>query len=138
MKHLITSALVVFLLFTSSCKKEAGGGGTSTIQGKVFASYYNKNFTLKAASGFAGDIDVYIIYGDEYSFGDRTRTSYDGAYQFKYLRPGKYRVFAYSKDSTGAYKNQANQFAPDIAVVKPVEVTKGKETVEVPQINIIQ
>ncbi len=122
----------------NSCKKEAGEGGTSHIQGRVYAKYYNKNFSTMSAAGYAPDIDVYIIYGDEHSYGERVRTSYDGAFEFKYLQKGKYKVFAYSKDSTGAYTNHVNQYAPDIAILKEVEITKNKQTIELEDIQIVQ
>jgi len=128
----------VCLLCFSDCKKEAGEGGTSFIQGKVYAKYYNKNFSVLADSGYAPDIDVYIIYGDEFSYSDRLRTSYDGSFEFKYLRKGNYKIFALSRDSTGTYKNQVNQFSPDIAVTVEAQINKSRERVEVKQIDILQ
>ncbi|MFY9308379.1 MAG: hypothetical protein WAQ28_04935 [Bacteroidia bacterium] len=130
--------LLSFLLLFNSCKKEAGEGGTSHIKGRVHADYYNKNFSTLSASAYAPDIDVYIIYGDEHSYGDRIRTSYNGAFEFKYLQKGKYTIFAYSKDSTGAYSNHVNQYAPDKAIIKEVEITNNKQTIELEDIEIVQ
>ena len=130
--------LTGILLTFNACKKEAGEGGSSSIKGKVYATYYNKNFSVQASEGYAPDIEVYIIYGDEFSYGERIRTSYNGAYEFKYLQQGKYTIFAYSKDSTGAYTNHVNQYAPDIAIIKNVEITKNKQTVEIEDIQIVQ
>ena len=130
--------LIGLLLFGSSCKKEAGVGGTSHIKGKVYARYHNKNFSVLADSGYAPDVDVYIIYGDESTYGERQRSAYDGSYEFKYLEKGSYKIYAYSKDSTGAYRNFINQYAPDIAVIKEVEITKRKQTITVPDIHIAQ
>ncbi|MES2285334.1 MAG: hypothetical protein V4547_06560 [Bacteroidota bacterium] len=127
-----------FLLLFNSCKKEAGEGGTSSIKGKVYAKYYNKNFTVLADSAYAPDIDIYIIYGDDFSYGERKRTSYNGTYEFKFLQKGSYKIFAYSRDSTGAYRNLVNQYANDLAVIKEVEITKNKQTVEVLDINVLQ
>lgn len=121
-----------------SCKKEAGEGGTSSIRGKVYSKYYNKNFSVLADSGYAPDTDVYIIYGDDFSFGDRQKTSYDGSYEFKYLQKGNYKVYAYAEDSTGAYSNHVNQYAPDIAIIKDVSITKNRQKVEVEDIHIVQ
>ena len=126
------------LIMLGSCEKEAGEGGSSNIRGKVYAKYYNKNFSILASQGYAPDIEMYIIYGDDFSYGERIRTSYDGAFEFKYLQKGKYKVFAYSKDSTGAYSNHVNQYAPDIAIVKEVEITKNKQTIELEDIQIVQ
>ena len=135
-KQILYTICLVFLL--AACKKEAGPGGTSSIKGKVYAKYYNKNFTILADSAYAPDLDVYIIYGNEFSYGKRVRTSFDGSYEFKYLRPGSYKIFTYSKDSTGSYKNQANSYSPDVAVVKLVDITKNKQVKEVPDINVVQ
>ncbi|MDO9184596.1 MAG: hypothetical protein Q7W13_01195 [Bacteroidia bacterium] len=127
-----------FLLIFNSCKKEAGEGGTSFIKGRVYAKYYNKNFTVLADSAYAPDIDIYIIYGDEFSYGERKRTSYNGTYEFKYLQKGTYKIFAYTRDSSGTYRNLVNQYANDLPVIQEVEITKRKQTVEVPDINILQ
>lgn len=135
--HLLLFSIVFLLLF-NSCKKEAGEGGTSFIKGRVYAKYYNKNFTLLADSAYAPDIDIYIIYGDEFSYGERKRTSYNGTYEFKYLQKGTYKIFAYTRDSTGTYRNLVNQYANDLPVIQEVEITKNKQTVEVPDINILQ
>lgn len=129
---------IAFLLLLNSCKKEAGEGGTSFIKGRVYAKYYNKNFTLLADSAYAPDIDIYIIYGDDFSYGERKRTSYNGTYEFKYLQKGTYKIFAYTRDSTGTYRNLVNQYANDLPVIQEVEITKNKQTVEVPDINILQ
>ena len=91
---LILSVLIV------SCSKEAGEGGTASIKGKVYGDYYNKSFTTFYGSSYVPDKDVYIIYGDDASYGERVRTSYDGSFEFKYLRKGDYKVFVYSIDST--------------------------------------
>jgi len=126
------------MIFAVSCKKEAGEGGISHIKGNIHATYYNKNFSVAADSGHAPDIDVYIIYGNNTTFGERQRSNYDGSYEFKYLEKGTYRIYAYSKDSSGTWKNQVNQYAPDVAVIKEVKITKRKETVVVPEIRIVQ
>jgi hypothetical protein len=125
-------------LLLNSCKKEAGEGGTSFIKGRVYAKYYNKNFTLLADSAYAPDVDIYIIYGDEFSYGERKRTSYNGTYEFKFLQKGTYKLFAYTRDSSGTYRNLVNQYANDLPVIQEVEITKNKQTVEVPDINILQ
>lgn len=134
----IPAFLIWIILLFSSCKKGAGEGGTSSIRGKVYAKYYDKIFYALIDSAYAPDVDMYIIYGDEFTFGERQRTAYDGSYEFKYLRNGSYKIYAYSRDSTGAYKNQANQYSPDVAIIESVEVTKRGQVVEVPEIHILQ
>lgn len=122
----------------SACKKGAGEGGDSTITGKVYAKDYNSSFNTLLGQYYEKEEDVYIIYGDDVSIGDRTRTSFDGTYQFKYLRPGKYKIFAYSKDSSGAYKNQVNVNAPKKPVFKEVEITKSGSEVKVSDLVILK
>lgn len=128
--------LFVSVLFLA-CKKEAGEGGDSTIEGRVHVQDYNASFTSLNGEFSAVEEDVYIIYGNDVSFGDRVRSSYNGMYSFKYLQPGKYRIFAYSKDSTGRYKNQVNLNAPKKAVIKEVEITKSKQVVKAEDIVIL-
>jgi hypothetical protein len=121
-KGLIFSTLIVLLL-VSSCAKDAGEGGSSSIKGKVWGKYYNKTFTSLIGEAYAPKKDVYIIYGDDASYGDKQETCYDGSFEFKYLRKGKYKVYAYSLDTT--LTNPATQFA----VIAEVEITKNGETV---------
>ena len=84
------------MLLISSCAKPEGEGGTSTIQGKVYAYDYNGSGVLQEEF-YAADENVYIIYGDEDNYyDDRYETSFDGSYRFQYLRPGTYTVFVYS------------------------------------------
>jgi hypothetical protein len=126
-----------FLLVFSSCKKEAGQGGTSTIKGKVYANYYDKSFYILKASSYAPDVDVYIIYGGQSTYGDHQKTSYDGSYEFKYLRSGSYKIYTYSQDTTGKYNFTLNIYAPLLPEIKDVEITKRKQTVELPDLNVI-
>jgi len=123
---LLLAGLTVFLL---SCEKDPGEGGKSTIYGKVYVKDYNSTFTILQEEYYGPDIWVYIIYGDDRDYSDRILTSYDGTYEFKYLRPGTYHVYAYSKDST----LQTNALLP---VIRDVEVPKKKQEVEVEDIVI--
>lgn len=128
MKKIFTA---VFILSTlASCKKEAGEGGDSTIKGNVKVQSYDANFTFLKEEYPAQEGDVYIIYGDDQVFGDDTKTDFQGNYEFRYLREGKYKVYAYSKDSANPQSDKK------LAVIKEVEITKKKQTVEVPQIII--
>lgn len=89
---------ILFISFLQACKKEAGPGGTGVIKGKVLVNEYSGTIPT-GVSWDGADIDVYIIYGGENSFyDDRIRTSYDGSFEFRYLRKGNYKIFVYSKD----------------------------------------
>ena len=126
-----TPVLAGILIMMVSCTKEPGTGGNSSIYGKVQVHDYNSTFTVLQGEYAAQDADVYIVYGDdERSYSDRTRTNPDGVYEFKYLRPGKYTIYVYSKDSTLASPSGT------IAVQQTIEITKKKQEVEVPEILI--
>jgi hypothetical protein len=134
-RSLLVVALVILsqIIIISSCKKEAGEGGSATIHGKVFAKYFNQTFTNLISTGYAPEVDVYIVYGDDQSFGNRTRSNYDGTYEFKYLRPGHYKVYVYSKDSTQSiYTIPSGKYA----VSAEVEVGKKDKDVEIPDLII--
>ena len=105
MSRIITLLLVVF--FVSSCEKEAGEGGTSTIQGSVYklSTYYNVLTQQVDTISYQLDSkkDVYIIYSDNENdfYDDNVETNWNGQYRFEYLRKGNYTLFVYS-DSTDA------------------------------------
>jgi len=126
---LLASCFMLVFNFTS-CKKPAGEGGTSTIKGKVMTEDWNNAFTIKNGEYAGYDVDVYIVYGDNIGYSDRTRTDYNGEYQFKYLTKGKYKIYVYSKDKT------LMSASGDISIVKEVEVKAKKETVSVDLITI--
>jgi hypothetical protein len=121
--------MAAFLFVFASCKKEPGQGGLSSISGKVFVKNYNSTFTILNEEFYGNDIYVYIIYGDDKDYSDRIRTSYDGTYEFKFLRKGTYHVYTYSKDST-------LQTINPVGVVQDVEITKNKENVVLPDLVI--
>lgn len=127
-KLFLAVSLTAFFLF--SCEKEPGEGGNSTIFGKVYVKDYNGTFTVLNGEYYGQDEDVYIIYGDDKTYSDHVSTNYDGVYEFKYLRPGKYTVYTYSKDSTlqspsGVYE-----------VKQEVEITEKNQEYEVPELII--
>jgi len=130
-KNLIKLGFVLlFVVNLISCKKEAGEGGTSTIKGKIWVEDWNNAFTIKNGEYAGYDEDVYILYGDAVSYSEKTKANYNGEFEFKYLRKGKYKIYVYSKDNTLQSKSG------DISIVKEVEITGKKQTKEVEQITI--
>ncbi len=122
----------LLLLFTSfiilaGCEKDPGEGGNSSITGYVHVTDYNASLLIIQGEYPGADEDVFIIYGNDISFGDRTRTGPDGRFEFKYLREGNYSVYAYSDDTTLSGK---------LAVSIPVEITEKKQTVDVDTLHI--
>lgn len=141
MKKNITIATLIAITFVTACKKQAGEGGTAAIKGSVYTKDYNSNFSTLLGQYPGADVDVYIIYGDDVTFGDRTKSGPDGVFEFKYLRKGKYKIYAYSKDSVATVgppysKTNPNINAPDMAVYLDAEITKRKQTVDAGTIMI--
>ena len=118
-----------------SCKKDAGEGGTSTITGKILKRDYNGTFPFFYEEFPAVEQDIYIIYGDEdNTYDNRTRCSYDGSFQFDYLRNGNYKVFVYSYDTLSL----PGDINTDTVIVRSVEITKKKSTEDAGTITIIK
>jgi hypothetical protein len=133
MKNKFQTSLIIsiFLSLLVSCEKDPGKGGNSSVFGKVYVKDYNATFTILQDEYYGQDENVYIIYGDDKTYGDDVSTNYDGTYEFKYLRPGKYKIYAYSKDST-------LQTLADIPVLVEVEITGKNQNVEAPDIIIFK
>ena len=125
----MTRLLMVFLILVfvvPSCNKGPGEGGTGTIQGYVKLVHHpDDDFTLIPDTMVAAKTDVFIVYGDEAYYGDDTETGSDGMYQFEYLLPGNYTLFAYSTLPSGE----------KVAVSESVELSRNA-LVQVPTIYI--
>jgi hypothetical protein len=130
MKRLLMVLALASAFASSSCKKPAGEGGQATIRGMV----YETNFSMVSGNYevndeyYAPDVDVFIIYGDDATYGNKVQTGPDGVFEFKYLRKGSYTVYTYSKDKDASIAG--NAYAPAIAVKKTVEITDKKGTVD--------
>lgn len=93
---------LLFLLLATACHKDEGTGGTASIQGYVFkVIHHDDDFGLKADTVAAAKEDVFITYGSNVYFGDDVETNESGLYQFRYLNPGTYIVFAYNELPSG-------------------------------------
>ncbi len=116
-------SICILIITSLSCSKDEGVGGTATIRGKVITEDYNDDFSLFLSRRNAAEEDVYIIYGEDKTFGDRLETSYDGSFEFRYLLPGNYRIFIYSEDST-------SKLLYDTIVFKDVTISKKDDLVD--------
>jgi len=76
--------IILFALFTISCRKGEGIGGKATITGKVYVDYYNQSGSSVLKSFYARDEDVFIVYGDNTFYDDKFATHYDGSYRKLY------------------------------------------------------
>jgi hypothetical protein len=126
------SGLFIALLFFASCEKPAGEGGNASIRGRVLVKDYNASFTVFIREYFAQDQRVYIIYGEDQVYSDDFRTDYDGWYEFRFLRPGRYTLYTYSKDSTLQSPTQ------QIPVFAEVTIPSGETLVTVPDLVIFE
>ena len=92
----ITTGLFAFTVLLG-CKKLPGEGGSSTIKGVIVEKRMSSVGTVITQYPATNE-DIFIIYGDQNTFhDDRERTSYDGSFEFRYLQPGKYKVFTYEE-----------------------------------------
>lgn len=136
--NFLTTLLFILAFFASSCKKDEGEGGTSTISGKVIEEKWDNSFSLLESSYPARNQEVYILYGDDNTTYDNDyKTSYDGSYEFKYLQKGTYKLYVYTEDTTGLAANGTVDFnLPKVPVFATVEITKNGQTVTVPEFTI--
>jgi hypothetical protein len=124
-----------FVASLASCKKEAGDGGNSSIRGKISKELRVVLNNPSTAIGTfpAADEDVYIIYGDHVSPDDRVQTNYNGEYEFLYLRPGKYTVYAFSADTNSV----AVPWDEDhMTVIQELEITDGNQRLDAADMSI--
>ncbi|MFN8438472.1 MAG: hypothetical protein U0V72_12645 [Cytophagales bacterium] len=129
-KTVIVAIVVISVVF--ACKKEPGPGGNASILGNVNVRDYNSSFSTLISTYKGSDEYVYLIYGNNISYGQRIKTNYDGAFEFKYLRTGKYMVYVYSKDSTLKAPNGK------VTVLKEVEIHHKNEKYDVGTLTIFK
>lgn len=122
----IIIAFLVMCFALSSCNNKEGEGGTGTIRGYVKLIHHpDDDYQLNVDTLNAAKTDVFIVYGNDEFYGDDIETDPDGLYQFEYLTPGNYTVFAYSTLATGE----------KVAVAQTVKLERG-QVAEVPTIYI--
>ena len=130
-------AFVLIPFFMDGCKKDEGPGGTSTIKGTIIVHDFDAAFQTTTPKIYpAIEQETYIIYGSgNTSYNDNYKTSYDGTYEFKYLQKGHYRLYAFSKDSTGAKIGFPS--LAKIPVFVDVEITSNGSTVTAQDLVIL-
>jgi hypothetical protein len=122
------SVILLVLLSIEGCSKAPGLGGKATIKGKITGRFYSDTqLTMLTGLSALGDENVYLIYGNDHTFyDDDISTSYDGSFEFNYLRPGKYIVFMYENCYPCAALQQEKLFE--------VEITEKKQVVDLGEI----
>lgn len=132
MRIIFTFLISTLILGFISCEKQEGPGGTSTIVGKIWVKDYTTDFAVLKAEFWAEEVDVYLIYGNDSIYSDRTKTNYDGSYWFEYLHEGSYTVYAYSRDSASIDRSASG----NIPIKMQVDLSKGSDVI-VPLITIL-
>ncbi|MAB94796.1 MAG: hypothetical protein CMC98_01675 [Flavobacteriales bacterium] len=113
------------VFFMTSCDKDPGEGGTSSINGEVYKifTFQNPNTGNWDTSYYQLDAgkDVFIIYSDNQSeiYDDKFETDYNGMYHFEYLRNGNYTIYTYA-DST-----DASNVRYDYPVFRNIKITSS-------------
>lgn len=125
MKNIVWMLCVAFIF--TGCDKSEGEGGNSSISGKVSLQQWNSTFTVMNYEAVAADYDVYIVYGDDLSYSDKTSTDYQGDFEFKYLRKGDYTIYVYSKVNTAGAIN--GDEPSEEALVQSVTLDKKEDLV---------
>lgn len=94
--------LICIAVIAASCNRNAGEGGTGTVQGYVKQiNHPDDDYSLPSDTTNAVKTDVFIVYGDSDFYGDDVETDDKGFYKFKYLTKGNYTVFTYSTLPSG-------------------------------------
>ena len=113
------------LILCTSCNKTEGPGGKTTIRGTIITRVYDKDFKVLQSEHPSTETDVYLVYGEETYYGDHVSTNMNGTFEFEYLRPGSYKVYFYSEDST------LSDPAGEIVIDTTVTITKGDDIVNI-------
>ena len=124
----------------TSCKKDAGEGGTSVVEGQVYKIFTFDNVVNEFDS--LGNVDttylvldtlyyqldsgkdVFIIYSNDEGlvYDDKFETDWEGRYHFEFLRKGDYTVFTHV-DST-----VINDVTYDYPVFQHISITSNNST----------
>lgn len=131
-KFKVILLLFSMMLTTLSCKKDAGPGGKTNIRGKVYVKNYDPSFTILLSEYYEQGENVYISYGDETTVGDNVKTSHDGSFVFPFMRKGKYKIWAISKDSASSDPSATK------AIIAEIEVKERKGDVYIRDIEIVK
>jgi hypothetical protein len=96
-KYILLSICFIIIANVVGCKKTPGEGGNASIKGTYWERNHDQFFTYVTGRYPSVNTSVYLFFGDDISPGTSTKTNSNGDFEFKYLRKGKYRVVAYSK-----------------------------------------
>lgn len=94
---MVALCALVLIVF-SSCTKEAGFGGLSSVSGKVYARDFTPgNDVVPEAEGYTPDMKVVLSVKGSGRVLKETRTDLNGAYKFEELRKGTYEIWTFTE-----------------------------------------
>lgn len=132
----ISLFFILTIITSYSCRKKPGLGGDAKIQGKVYFNHYNSTFTTLIEQGYLADTYVYIVYGDQLSYSARIKTNYKGEFEFKYLYPGKYKIYTYGLDSLAMVNGQMPVNSK--VTIDSCNISKRKEIYLMPDLHVFK
>ncbi|MCY7411361.1 MAG: hypothetical protein LH473_13895 [Chitinophagales bacterium] len=131
-KYFLPLLFLLSILGLISCTPNPGIGGDAAIKGSLHANHYNSTFTEYISDYPGADTYVYLIFGNDISYGKRIKTTYNGQFEFQYLNKGDYTVYVYSLDST------LTAASGSVAKTYPVTITDRKQTIDLGTIEVFQ
>lgn len=128
MKNYILPFLFILCTLSISCKKEAGFGGLSSIEGKVYAIDLTPNSQIIQDEGYTANIKVILSVDGSGHVLKEQKTDLNGSYKFKNLRKGNYTVWTFT---------QCDQCTNnDSTVIQTIEIKARKEALVLPDFKI--
>lgn len=127
--------LILAIAFIS-CEKDPGTGGAGTISGTI-SKEFRVVLTNPATAIYtvpAADVEVYIVYGDHVSPDDKIMSDYNGNFEFRNLRKGKYTVYTYSRDTSEVSPPAVDPMK--MAVLQEVELIDNEDHAVVSELTI--
>lgn len=121
-------------LLLTGCEQDPGEGGRATISGTIMWRDTYSSAVINVEDSIIAEYPaieerIYLVYGNEGVYDDDFRTDYDGKYEFKFLRKGQYKLYAYQKC------DDCDEDLEPVAV--DVEISKNKGDNQAPTIYLI-
>lgn len=118
----------------TACNKEPGNGGLASVRGRVMKEVrlVLSNPETVVQTYPAPDEDIWIIYGENISPDDRERTNFDGEFEIRFLRPGDYTLYVYSRDTTGLPNTSPNR----MPIIREFTIDQRREQLDLGDIVI--
>ncbi|TKG96634.1 hypothetical protein EYV94_05125 [Puteibacter caeruleilacunae] len=122
--------IALCLIICSSCTPDEGVGGRCSIKGRLIEKAYNDDMSVLQRETIAKDEDVFLLFGDETSVGEKTSSSFYGDFEFNHLWPGTYTLYYYSEGIEKGAK---------VTHEKTMEIKlSGHETVDLGELEVIK